>query len=71
VQAGKKARIALAGDGLAHTFTIAAIGVDIPIPEGTRSQVVEFTVPQDASGDLKLTCYFHELAGMVGTVRVK
>lgn len=71
VEAGKVARFELVGDGLAHTFTVRAIGVNIEIPEGAKSKTVEFTVPQNASGDLVLTCSFHELAGMVGTLRVK
>ncbi|MBI4200609.1 MAG: hypothetical protein HY535_09090 [Chloroflexi bacterium] len=70
VEAGKKARIELLGDGLAHTFTIAALEVDVAVPEGARSQVVEFLVPAGTAGELKLVCSFHELAGMVGTVRV-
>ncbi|MBI4201440.1 MAG: cupredoxin domain-containing protein [Chloroflexi bacterium] len=71
VEAGKVAKFELIGDGLEHTFTIKALGVDISVPERPRSKTVEFLVPQAASGDLALTCSFHELAGMVGTLRVK
>lgn len=71
VTRGQRTKFELAGDGLAHTFTIQAIGVDIPVAEGSVSQAVEFLVPADASGELALVCRLHELAGMVATLRVR
>ncbi len=71
VEAGKTARIELMHYGLAHTFTIPDLGVDVSIPRQKGVTVVEFFVPAGASGDLELVCDLHKAIGMVGTIRVK
>jgi plastocyanin len=71
VEAGKTSRFQLIGDGEHHTFTIAKLGVDIPIPDTKTVTRIEFFVPSGASGDLELVCEFHKVLGMVGTIRVK
>ncbi len=71
VEAGKVARFRLIGDGEQHTFTIAKLGVDIPIPDTKITTPIQFLVPAGTSGDLELVCEFHKVLGMVGTVRVK
>lgn len=65
------ARFQLIGDGEHHTFTIAKLGIDIPIPDTKTTTGTEFLVPPSASGDLELVCEFHKVLGMVGTLRVK
>lgn len=71
LRVGAVARFELIGDGLEHSFTIQALGVDISVPQGTRVQTVEFRVPETASGTFPLVCRLHELAGMTGAVRVE
>ena len=71
VEAGKTARIELMHDGLAHTFTIPDLGVDVTIPRQKGITVVEFFVPPETSGELELFCRFHKAIDMTGTIQVK
>ena len=71
VEADKTARIELIHDGLAHTFTIPNLGVDVTIPRRKGTTVVKFFVPPEMSGDLEFFCRFHKAIDMTGTIRVK
>ena len=71
VRAGERARFSVSSTGAGHTFTIPALGVNVRLPAGT-TRIVEFEVPDGASGDIQLLCRLHSSGGggMVGKLRV-
>ena len=69
VESGKTAQFRVISSGVAHTFTIPSLGVDIVMPAGAE-HTIDIEIPENASGELKLICRFHEGIGMIGKLLV-
>ena len=66
---GQTLTLNLKNDGVAaHTFTIAAKGVDEEVQPGEVGQV-RVTFPE--TGELGFICQYHESVGMVGTLETQ
>jgi plastocyanin len=66
---GQTISLVLTADQFPHTFSIDDLGVNVVLGANT-SQSVDITIPPDASGSLPFVCRFHEVSGMVGTLRI-
>lgn len=68
VKKGEPVQFALNNIEGIHTFTIAELNLDITLQEGQVARAPIVTPPRE--GEFRLVCRFHELSGMIGTMRV-
>lgn len=67
-KSGRQFSIELKNEGKAtHTFTIAALGVDVQVAPGESKT---FTVTAPPNGSVEFHCRFHQSQGMQGAVFV-
>lgn len=70
VPANRPARVTVVNTGsLEHTFTVADLGVDQPLPVG-ETVTIEFTPTKAGAFELVCTVPGHREAGMIGTLMV-